>query len=197
MKRSLVVNLVCGMVAALIALPAFAQEATPAANMPEWMNISFKTKSFLSDIYKHSIAQGVWLKTKNRPDFLPPIQYIVRPLKTKMSEQSFAMTNEILANLGVKPVGLHSPSLIVRSGAFKATHGLPAIYQEIQSTQDGRLTTTCMAFVQNGQQVTAVYAQGTKDVLTKCTHELVTLAQSDLFIQKPGAMKITSNEIAN
>lgn len=159
------------------------QKSSADSDLEQWMKVPFAKPSFISRMYKNSIAKGVFVKLEKSGGFLPPIQYFARPMKSNLATQNLAISDDILKSLGVpRGKGLYSTTQ-VKAGPFKAGKDLKreGYFAEYQSTDNGTLLVTCIVLVKNGDQVLATYTQATKAALPKCTQELVSLAQTDVL----------------
>jgi len=164
-------------------ISALAQASTPQqAQLPEWLKISFEKPSFFSDLYKNSIAQGIYLRMSKK-SFLPPVQYLSRPLKSDLNIESENVARLILENLGVSSDA--KKTFRKRFGPVKAgeKRDLQANFMEFQSNDKDAAepTITCMVFVKTEGSMQVVYTQAFMASLPNCTEELLNLARNSVL----------------
>lgn len=152
-------------------------------SLPAWLMISFEHKTPIQQIYKASIAQGVWAKSKVKGDesFTPLVQFFVRPEPGgNFAKQAQAWTGEILENLGIPKLGPKSPTIRVKSASLNLpkSAGRAGSVSEYQSVQNGHILITCVAFVKAQSKVVALYTQATKSSMPngRCSGILNSLA---------------------
>ncbi len=147
-------------------------------DLPDWLKISFEKPSFFSDVYKHSIAQGIFLRMSKKT-FLPPVQYLTRPVKGTIETESEQIAQTILKNLSINVKALSTFKR--RGGPIKAgeKHNLEGTFVEYQSNDvSGESEITCMIFVKNKETLYVAYTRAFLSALPRCSEELKVLANS-------------------
>lgn len=158
---------------------ASAEKTSLSANTTGWLKIPFKEKNYFSELYKNGMAEGIFIRT-TREGFLPPIQYLTRPVQSDLANETKNLSQAILNSIGAvanaKNPSKHGPLKVGENRQLRAT------FAEYLSSDSGEPVVTCMIFVRKGKLLHAIYTSAFRASLPDCSKQIAKLARSTYLL---------------
>lgn len=151
-----------------------------AANEAKWAKLSLQHDTVFKEIYSQSIAESIFF-TLRRQKFLPPIQYLTRPVASKLEDDTKAISKEVLTSLGVDTQKRSTIRLTQKPFKGGVKQNLKGMVSEFQSTNGSETSITCIAVVQEDQKLHVAYVQAYQASLPTCAAQLVELTRTEVF----------------